>query len=695
MPYNINFLKQPYTYDKENCAIATVELNGFSANRIVNVIEYTNDIHENSEFYLRSVELEPSYFNDDPESDISGYLITYYETNDNYYNNYLVTEKTNDNNKPLYYSYELKYDAYAITNEDVLQMYKNNETLVQSKHYKVEFGNSTINDNYYGDQDTDLDRYGSGIIWGDFDSLYDVHRVRVLLPIEFCNESDFYTVRYNKRLHAINNPNHIELVEKQDLYTQGSDFICSGNYILYESESTIPRGSVNKLYITKDPKCVISSKGIHSLQGKMYQNEVGTQWKMKLSTGKFIKNADHLEQNNDCFALQYVPEVGTDYNIYQPHTYVKPKVLGGNVLKVDEKPIYIDTSEYVYPDYDITMYSKTTDDSLLPTGEIAIDIDGKNTTEIKISSIDRAKGYMLLNKPVAASKEINLYFYTDVTDEYYIRNLELNPRLTGVYGFHPSSDNSFDNIGVAIRKLPSTGLPSGTDPQKEYYYPYFFDFDAITTDGSGVFYRGTPEIVPSGLTVNSYLTDNPYTSYANVSGEFLPIAHLSLNKLTPDILKITDARVINGGVTSEELKRLDNNQLNSFTDVGYYDGEPLPHSSLMIIHIPSGTFENLVQKWEDSNLYSPDMYTDITKEEIEALGSSTSGEYAEYYNKLLAGKSPTGDQLKDPFNAMQYKWAKKQASQYVDQLIKKYISAGTQYILLDEAFNEIGLDRNV
>ena len=51
--------------------------------------------------------------------------------------------------------------------------------------------------------------------------------------------------------------------------------------------------------------------------------------------------------------------------------------------------------------------------------------------------------------------------------------------------------------------------------------------------------------------------------------------------------------------------------------------------------------------------------------------------------------------MRDPYIVMKNKWAKKQASLYIDQLIKKYISAGAQYILLDEDFNEIGLNKDV
>jgi hypothetical protein len=41
---------------------------------------------------------------------------------------------------------------------------------------------------------------------------------------------------------------------------------------------------------------------------------------------------------------------------------------------------------------------------------------------------------------------------------------------------------------------------------------------------------------------------------------------------------------------------------------------------------------------------------------------------------------------------MRRKWARKEASHYLDQMIKKYIGAGTQYVLLDNEFNQIVLD---
>ena len=40
---------------------------------------------------------------------------------------------------------------------------------------------------------------------------------------------------------------------------------------------------------------------------------------------------------------------------------------------------------------------------------------------------------------------------------------------------------------------------------------------------------------------------------------------------------------------------------------------------------------------------------------------------------------------------MKTRWAEREASVYIDQVIRKYISGGTQYILLDEEYKEINL----
>jgi len=688
----IKFIKSDAGYEQGRCPVSVIELNGFSPDKIVNNITYSDDIYENSTHYHQTVKLDPIYPDDDNSQIVSGFLIQYYEVDDEYSNKYLVTEKTNTLNNPVYFTYELKYDVYGITDSDMLEIYKNNETKILPSDYIVEFGDVTLTDNYYGDQSSDFDRYASGVVWNTFDSTQDIHRVRVLLPIEFFNESSFYTIRYNKSLFNITTPTHTELMEIESIYNQDEDFYIDDNYIRLTDDSLIPNTSVTKLYIIKDPETHINAEGIFSIDGQSYQNDAETSWNVRINTGKFVRNGDYQGADKKAFTLDFVQTDPSYGGRYQLMSYVKPKILGGNVIKIDEKPMYVESSNYVYPNYEIDVFPKPTEDTLIPTGTIGFDIDGVNVTDIGVSSIDRKKGYLLTNKQFTSDQDITMFFYIDTSEEMYVRNLELNPRLSGLYGFSSdSSEKNFTNIGIAIRKQPDDGLSENPLIQRTYLYPYFFDFDNI-----GDFYQGSPIPTSSSTTIISGdLLWNPYSTDSDPDGEFLPIAHLSVNRLTPEILKIRDARVFGGGLNKEKRLKLHNEELNSYMDVGYYDGEALPFGGTIIIHLPSTVFPGLITRWENSDLFNPDLYTDLSVDEIaqlEATGERASGEYEGYYNKLLQGITADNDPVNIPYYAMRNQWARREASHYLDQLIKKYIDAGTQYILLDESFNEIVLD---
>lgn len=685
----VRFIKNDDTYEQGHCPVSVVELQGFSPEKIINTISYEDDIYENSSNYHQTVKLSPTFINDDETNAISGFSLQYYESNEDYSNDYLVTDRVNDKNNPLYYVYELKFDAYSIVESDILQVYKNNEIKVPKKEYEIEYGNVTLSDNYYGSQDTDFDRYASGVTWGGYDTTITSHRVRLLLPIEFHNPDDFYTVRYTKSLYNVTSPTHNELIEIQPLYSQSTDFQVINNFIEYRVNSKLPRLSVDPLYVIKDPDTQLKSVGIFSVDGENYQNDSDTSWNTRINTGSFVSNADYAGSYNSFFEIDFIVNDPSYDGRYQVMSYVKPKILGGNVVKVQEKPIYIDPSGYVYPNYTVDVFPRTTDSTLIPSGTIGVDIDGVNVTDLKVSSIDRNKGYMLFNKQISSDQDMNLFFYIDTSKEMYIRNLELNPRLSGLYGFSAgSSELAFTNIGIALKKHPIGGLPLNDIDKREYLWPYFFDFDNI-----GTFYRASPVPVSTPATTEvGTLIWNPYSTTMDPTADFMPIAHLSVNRLTPDILKVQDARVIGGGLNKDARKKLKNDQLNSYTDVGYYDGEPLPYAGIVVIHIPRSKYDALVSQWESSNLFNPDLYTDMSEEEIEQLEFYSSGVYKEYYNKLLQGLSPTNDPYKDPYSTMLRQWARREAGHYLDQLIKKYISAGTQYILLDENFNQIELE---
>lgn len=696
------FKKLP-SYDSSDCPVCTVQMDGFSPDKIINTIDYSDMIYSNSHNYHKSVVLSK-------KDEANQYKISYYEVDENYYNDYLITNFVSNNNKPLYYSYELKFDAFGVTASDIITIYKNNEQIVPASDYIIQFADITFTDNYYNDNNNPAYlRYSNNIEWtNNFNNQEDIHRVRVLLPIDFHNVNDFYTIRYNKHLYNVNFPIHTELIELNVLYKFGSDFDIIEDSddklsIIHIPESSSFPSDVPEIYIIKDPESIINPLGSFSLDKQGPQTDNISSWNLRVNGGKFIMPSDYKGENINSFNLQYVDYSSeqTQEDRFQPLTYVVPDLLAANILKVDQTPIYINDDDYLYPDYNITVYhSKTVDIDDIPSGSIGIDVDNVMINDIDISSIDRNKGYILTNKTFTVNDNINLFYYTDMNSNIFIRNLELNPKLQKNYGFNSDSEKKlFNTIGIVLRKLPES-LEDLTTPEEKskYYYPWFFEFDEDLTDNQFTFYRATT--YPSITTADSMLgklIHNPYSSDGvGEDGEFLLLAILSVNKLTPDTLTITDARKFGGGINPKNIDRLDANQKNSYTDVGFYDGEPVPHGGTIIIHIPQKIVENLISRWENSNMFGPSLYTDISSTEIQEILNNLEGgeenEFYEYYNNLLQGRNNKGDPAKEDFLRMRSKWAKKQASHYLDQIIKKYIPAGTQYILLNENYKEINLD---
>ena len=682
---SIKFIKNDDTYDVGSCPISTVRLDGFSAEKIVNIIDYSDDIYENSIFYHETVELNAVYPTGDITQAVSGFPVQYYETLDEYEIDSLVTDRINSRSNPLYYSYELKFDVFSPADNEIVEIYKNNDQVVDPKDYEIEYGNITLSENFYGDQDPDLDRYGSGIVWGDFDNTTNTHRLRVLLPIDVNRPTDYYTIRYNKSLYNLTFPTHSELIELEKVYDE-RDYYTESGVIKRTELSRIPENNITSLFMIKDTNRQIKQNGILSLNATNLQTSEETSWNIRINNGNFMTHGDLNNSGSLFFKTDYVSSTNADADKHQVVTFIKPNILGSNVIKVNEAPIFV--SGYMYPDYEIDIFPKESFDTIIPTGTFGFDIEGFNVDDLKISSIDRERGFILLNKHIPADKEIDMFFYVDGNTQTYIRNLELNPRLQGAdFGFANDAINTFKNIGIAVRHSPEEGL-EGITALAPYCRPYFFDFDNI-----GTFYRANQAPGIPTVSEEGELRFNPYSNEISSSGEFIPIAHLSLNRLSPEILKINDARVIGGGLIPESMKRLHNTESNSFSEVGYYDGEPLPHAGLVVIHIPSGIYPALINEWEESDLFNSDLYTDITKEEIEQLLASTNDPiYIDYYNKLLQGFTSSNDQNRDTFGVMQRAWATREASHYLDQLVKKYIPAGTQYILLDEEFNHIKLD---
>lgn len=671
-----SFKKLKDTYPLKNCPIATVELEKFTSNNIINMIGYENTITYNSEVYSTVEEL----------TNISGsFPITHY-LNNKYKLNYLITEKVNAKNVPVFFTYELKYDCSAITKSDTVQIYKNNEELVPQSEYVIEFGDVTLYNNFTGSNDPNKNRYGSDIIWSsEFNSNNTYHRVRVLLPLSFHNPDDFYIIRYVKNLFNINYETHFELIELQQLYKIDTNYkITSDNKI----NQLVGIGDSNILYCVKHPDSQIKVKSVYNLITHE-DSEENTSWCLKINNGEFIRSIDNFGTTTEFYNCEFPNRENLKY---QPLSYVKPKIIDDNIIKLEEVPIYI--SGYVYPNYNINIFPNTTYSNASIKGSIGINLDNNLVEDLSITSIDRNKGYILFNKNFDKTLDMSFFIYVDMTKNIYIRNLELNPRLKTKYGFNSQSNFKFKEIGIAIRKTPANMNP--LSDTTDYTYPYFFDYTQPNNDGTFTFYKSqlTPSANYTTETIDDMLVWNPYNSDVNTSGNFIPIASIKLNKLNPDVLTITDARVINGGFDKSKQYLLSNNELNSFTDIGYVDGELLPHQGLKIIHIPRKIYNDLVSRWKNSGLFNSNQYIDITEYELDKL-KDENPENQQYYDAILQGNTTLNEQYKSPYVKMLNDWAEYEASYYLDRMIKKYISAGMQYILMDENFKLINLKLDI
>jgi hypothetical protein len=657
-----------------DCPIVVSQLINFNPNNIIKRNSYSNLIIENSDEYNIPIELKKVGGNFPLKRYITKNIGGFKSAD------LLITNKVNVKNDPLFFEYQLKYDVSSFSLDSVVQIFKNNTVKVQESEFVVEYAYTDdgdpdlLYDRYINDgEDT---RYANTLKWREDNNNNKVNRCRVLLPLSFSSIDDFYTIRYVKRVFNVDYTTHMELIQLKGLYSSPSNYTIGNNNITLTSgfSTTDNPDNINSIYVIRNPYSKIELGKDISMQHNGDYDQSTSSWNIKVNTGSFVRSEEELDKTTNYYKIKYGYDQNNKYQIF---SYIKPDVLGFNIIKINEAPIHIDG--YTYPNYNIQLFPKKDyDDHTLPSGSVGLSLSNEDVVSLGISSIDTFKGHILFNKSIEDIDNLHVTCYVDMEESIYIRNLELNPRL------YNSQFKTMKNIGIAVRKYTHTSSTSVN------FSPYYFDFDNPTKFYLGSTAPGSTADAP----VDGALSWNPYTSNFTKDGEFLPIANITLNELSPNLIKLTDARVIAGGIDKNKLNLLGNNEKNSFVSLGYYNGETLPYDSLKIIHIPKSVYTTLVNRWKDSGLFNQTTYTDVTQYELERLLASTDPNdlvKIEYYNKLLNGESAIGDQSKDPYSVMLDKWAHKEASYYLDRLIKKYLSAGMQYILFDENFDQIKL----
>jgi hypothetical protein len=595
------------TYESRDCPIAAIEYVGFSPNKIINIKSKENSVYENTLDYHMFETLEW-------DSTLNYYKIKHYPQHPVHTGvlHYLLTNYYSDDQKgnPLFYQYELKFDSYSdISGLFVKNIYKNNEVRIDPKEYVVQYSNDLLGagSGRYSETTWVTDNAGS------------LQRIRVLLPFEFISYDTFYVVEYEKFIYGVRSYQK-ELIELEQIYESGFYNITSSGLELPIQRSYLKNGDA--LTLVKDPTYRINPLDIVALKGEnAYMSDIDVQWKLRINTGSFYVPSGIYNAKAGNIYNMIVPN-GTYSE--QPLTNIKPTIVNSNILKVKESPVYIQPT-YTYPLYKIDHYDRSLPEVVDQRGKVAIYVNGSSRDDIKIASVDRDKGFFELDTDINPTDEIEMAFYIEASGYLILEDLELNPKIAGSTSWHISD---FPNgIGVGI-------MPWATG--EFAMYPYIYDLTSGTAN----------QLLDVGMGVGSGI---------NITSDFFKICELELNKLTTDMVKLTDARKVGGGIGDKKLLEnwfktnysgIEIHEKEWYSDVGYYDGTPLPFSSTIIIHIPETTINTYRQRWID------------------------------YYkqNYPVAEAEKIGD---------------KEFKRDLDQTIKRYISAGTDYILIPTVSGQI------
>lgn len=593
-------------YNPGDFPIAAIEYAGFSPNKIISINHRDQEIYENtSDFGI----VETLYYSED-----SGlYPITHYAHSSSFNDklDYLVTEYNSDgqNGKPLFYQYEPMFNiASEVSGIAPINIYKNNETKLKPSEYKIQYSYNLLS--------TTNPRY-SGTVWEPIRK-ENTHRARILFPYESHSPDIFYSIEYTKSINNISSYQK-EIIELRPIHDK-SDYSIVNSGLIVNISGRI-QNTKTPLNIVKNPATRINAIDLISIKGQNgYVSDTSAQWKLRLNLGSFLIASGFY---NNATEKMYNLEDHYNSGIYIPLTNIKPKLVDTNILKIKEAPIYINESVFTYPNYNINIYDKTASGITEEEGTLSIDVNGITRNDIKIKSIDRVKGYIELDKDLDSTDEVEVSCYLDNSGWILLENLELNPKINdSISAYHISG--YYDGLGIALR--PWDGL-SGT------WYPHIYDASVDEASRTAYSIVPVPESDSSGV---------PW-----IDDEFFTICDININRLTTEMVTLTDARRVGGGIDRySQLDEWVQNKLNTtsheiewYTDRGNYDGTPLPHAGTIVLHIPNESLNAERQNWID------------------------------YYKKTL-GPDEAEKKAIDEFNF------------YLDQVIKRYVSAGTNYIIL-------------
>lgn len=472
---------------------------------------------------------------------------------------------------PLYYEYQLMYDHYSedpLTPEGFMVIRRNNDTLVDQGEYKVERRDNPVISGRYSDYTS------SGMTWG-VTSSGQISTVRILFPTR--EENDFFTIEYNRHQGGSTAEYWSELLSERQLYQQDRDYTITASSILLADNSLIPSGA--PLYVQKDPDSYVK---VRYPVGRSDDYKT-SEWNISVRLGNFVIPSGLLGdgqtiyecQNDSSVNLNVLNEVG--------------QIVAPNIIRISHWPFITPSSTLPSPGYAFT-------DVIEKVMVGSLDLTSK------ITSIDQRFGYIMLNQELKPVDNIKLDYIPDQTKTMVMKNIQLSPIYTEDITTNSGLfDVSKHGLGIAI-------VPSGTEFLDVDGYTYnpqsgFTNIAVYQLDVSG--YLGDYSNSTSGFAASAFNIDasDPFNNQP-ISG-IIPsgskmLGAVSINLSPKENVELLDIRRSSGYDADDTISATSG--WRGFSDIGYWDGEPMPTAGTVIIQMPSGMYQNIYNIFEKDNI---------------------------------------------------------------------------------------------
>lgn len=541
-----------FKFSKQGCPASGVPLVGYFVKNMT------------PENILSTVDLSRSISENDPDNN---QFVKVSSTGSNYLipaklrglpsGNILVTDQASTNKffdyaVPLYYEYQLMYDHFNI---DRLSPYgfvtlrKNGDTIVDPTTYKVQKRlNPTASGRYVNDPTN------SGFAWGHTPA-EDFAAIRLILPSR--GSANYYLVEYNKYLGESKTEYWNELVSERPLYQEGVDYNITGDYLVLTGSSRITAKS--DLYFQKNPDEYIGLNFPKGQSNKLKEDD----WAVSVSLGSFVTAsglssvgvAPFIAQNDfpldNLSVSNEVPEIKSD-----------------SVIKTRVAPLIIPEVEFLGSGY---YFSNVIEE---------LSVNGQDYSD-RIGSVDYRRGHILLTRKVNPTDLIKLSYNYNAKKTLVINNAPLSPMYGGTSGV---VDVAESGMGIVI-------VPSGTtfldSTSTSYTFSDGFSNICLYPLSSGTT-LGDFSVPTTGYAASSYPADWAGQPISGIipSGSIL-LGTVGINLYPKEQLELIDIRR-KGGCADGELS-----QIRGVTDLGWYDGEPMPVAGTILIQIPSWVYTNI------------------------------------------------------------------------------------------------------